>query len=244
MLPIIICEDNSAQRKRVKDSVELFIARENVDLKIDLVTENPFAVLKHLEKNKDYTGIYLLDVDLNEDLNGVNLASKIREKDPLGYIIFITSHSELSYLTFRYKVEALDYIIKDNFEDLDKRLDQCLKLCMKKYYVNTLKEEVLNISFEDRIINIPLNDILFIETSPNPHKIIIHESKKQTEVYGSLKDISEKLNDNFYRCHRAYYLNTKKIANIDKKLRTVTLTNGEVCFVSFRYMGGLLKCLN
>lgn len=243
MLPIIICEDNIAQRERIKSSVELFIVRENADLKINLVSGNPFDVLKHLEKYPEYPGIYLLDVDLNEKINGVTLASKIREKDPLGYIIFITSHSELSYLTFRYKVEALDYIIKDNLEDLDKRLAQCLKLCMKKYYEHTLKGEVLNISHEDRIINIPFNDIFFIETSSNPHKIIIHEKNKQTEFYGSLKEIAKNLNENFYRCHRAYLVNIKKIYSIDKKSRTINFINGEICFISFRYMGGLLKCM-
>lgn len=243
MLPIIICEDNNSQREKIKNSVELFIARENVDLKIDLVTGNPLDVLKHLAENKEYTGIYLLDVDLKSEVNGVNLASKIRIKDPLGYIIFITSHSELSHLTFRYKVEALDYIIKDNFEDLDNRLSLCLKICMKKYYGHTLKEEVLNISHEDRIINIPLKNILFIETSTNPHKIIIHESQKQLEIYGSLKEIEDKLNTDFYRCHRAYFVNIKKIAEINKKDRIIHLVNGECCYISFRYMGGLLKCL-
>ena len=57
--------------------------------------------------------------DLGADINGINLGEEIRQLDPTGYIIFITTHAELSHLTFKYKVEALDYIIKDDFsEDL------------------------------------------------------------------------------------------------------------------------------
>ncbi|WP_241960035.1 PfkB family carbohydrate kinase, partial [Staphylococcus gallinarum] len=41
------------------------------------------------------------------------LASEIRKHDPVGNIIFVTSHSELTYLTFVYKVAAMDFIFKD-----------------------------------------------------------------------------------------------------------------------------------
>lgn len=243
MLPIIICEDSNMQRKKIENLVELFINRKNVDLKIELSSGDPLYILKYLDKNNHYPGIYLLDVNLNTNMNGIKLASKIREKDPLGYIIFITTHSELSFLTFRYKVAALDYILKDDFEDLEKRLEQCLTLCMDRYYNHILKEDVLNANYEDKVINIALKDILFIETSSNPHKIIIHECSRQTEIYGSLKEVSESLNSDFYRCHRSYLVNTTKIDSIDKKERTIKLVNGQDCLVSFRYMAGLLKCL-
>ena len=40
------------------------------------------------------------------DINGIKLGSEIRKYDPIGNIIFVTSHSELTYLTFVYKVSA------------------------------------------------------------------------------------------------------------------------------------------
>lgn len=49
-------------------------------------------------------------------MNGFELAQEIRKFDPRGFIIFITTHAELSYMTFTYKVEALDYIIKDDID--------------------------------------------------------------------------------------------------------------------------------
>ena len=52
------------------------------------------------------TGIYFLDVDLKSDINGIKLGSKIREKDTRGFIIFTTTHLEMSYFAFKYKVEA------------------------------------------------------------------------------------------------------------------------------------------
>lgn len=53
-----------------------------------------------------------LDIQLEADINGIKLASEIRKHDPVGNIIFVTSHSELTYLTFVYKVAAMDFILK------------------------------------------------------------------------------------------------------------------------------------
>ena len=49
-------------------------------------------------------GCYFLDIQLEVDINGIKLGSEIRKYDPIGNIIFVTSHSELTYLTFVYKV--------------------------------------------------------------------------------------------------------------------------------------------
>ena len=54
------------------------------------------------------------------------MAEKIRDIDSLGYIIFITTHSELTYLTFKYRVEAMDFILKDNVNEIDFRINECL----------------------------------------------------------------------------------------------------------------------
>ena len=51
---------------------------------------------------------------IRSDINGIKLGSEIRKYDPIGNIIFVTSHSELTYLTFVYKVSAMDFIFKDD----------------------------------------------------------------------------------------------------------------------------------
>ena len=58
-------------------------------MEIILSTSNPYELLDTIE-NKDYTGIYFLDIDLNSNINGIDLAKKIRCYDPRGFIIFVT----------------------------------------------------------------------------------------------------------------------------------------------------------
>ena len=39
----------------------------------------------------------------------------------------------MSYLTFLYKVEAIDYIVKDNYKNIRRRVYDCLMNINKKY---------------------------------------------------------------------------------------------------------------
>ncbi|MFD3156905.1 LytR/AlgR family response regulator transcription factor [Haloimpatiens sp. FM7330] len=238
MLEVMICEDNKVHRAKLKQLVENTILREKLDLKIAICTENPKEIINYIENN-NRTGIYLLDVDLKNNINGIRLGEKIRELDSFGYIIFTTTHLEMSYLAFKYKVEAMDYVIKDD-DDFKERVNSCILKSYNTYHKGRHKEDYITINTDTRVINIRPSDILFIETTGTPHKIRIHEENRQIELYANLKDIQEKLTSNFYRCHKSYIVNKDKIEEIDKKYKKVIMINGEECYVSFRYMRGLL----
>jgi len=127
VLKIFICEDNKVQREKFENIIENIIIIENYDMDLQLSTEDPFEIINYLKSNNT-SGLYFLDVDLHSDINGIQLAEKIREYDPRGFIVFITTHAEMSYLTFLYKVEAMDYIIKDNYNNIQQRISECKKM--------------------------------------------------------------------------------------------------------------------
>lgn len=235
MLDIVICEDNNVQRSTIERFIKDSIAKNDYSFRIKLSTENPEDVLKNIGSGD----IYFLDVDLNNKINGFKLAEKIRNIDSLGYIIFITTHSELTYLTFKYRVEAMDFILKDNINEIEFRINECLSHIHKR--INEEKSDVktLTLTLDDRILKILLKDIVFIETSTSSHKIIIHESNKKTEIFTTLKEISENLDDRFYRCHRAYIVNKNRIKEINKVDRLIYMDNGAECLASFRLIKGL-----
>lgn len=239
MLQVIICDDNSAYMGKLKQIIENTILREELDLSIALCTADPDEVIKYIEENQG-TGIYFLDVDLKSYINGIRLGEKIRDLDSKGFIIFTTVHMEMSYLAFKYKVEAMDYVIKDD-EDFKQRINSCLMKAYNTYYKENDKKGYISINEDSRIINIKLCDILFIETTGIAHKIRVHEENRQIEFYGNLKDIQKKLTSNFYRCHKSYIVNKDKIQEIDRKNNKIIMVNEEECYVSFRYMKGLLS---
>lgn len=240
MLKVFVCEDNKEQREKFLKIIQDVILIEDYDMELTLATESPDELINYLSENSG-SGLYFLDIDLKASINGIELATKIREYDPRGFIVFITTHAEMSYLTFIYKVEAMDFVIKDNYSNIKERIHQCIADANKKYSskANEL-QKVFTIRVEDRIINIEYNKILFFETSPTRHKVIVHAVDRQIEFYAKMKDIEEILDERFYRCHKSYIVNKDNIKDIDLSNRCIYMVNGQECFISTRMLKGLM----
>ena len=233
MLTVFICEDDPKQCENLVKIVNDYVATKNYDIKIALATGDPTELLGYLEHFPQQGAIYILDVNLQHQINGITLATKIREQDVNGKIIFITTHIELAYLTFQYKVEAMDYIVKDSPEEIAAKLKTCLGIAYKRCQDSSSKQECFQVKVGDEIRNIPLEDIMFFESSHTPHKVVLHTVNSYIEFYGSLSDV-EQANQHFYRCHQSYVVNTKNVSAINKTKREVQMTNGEIAFVAAR----------
>ncbi|MCL1990569.1 MAG: LytTR family DNA-binding domain-containing protein [Defluviitaleaceae bacterium] len=241
MLSIFICEDDIKQRERLKKIVDNYIMIEELDMEVALETENPCDVLDYLDENPKKMGLYFLDVDLQHKINGIALASKIRERDDLGKIVFVTTHSELSYLTFVHKIEALDYIIKDKPEEIQRRVCDCIQIANKRHLNDKNPDKkIYTVKIEDRVLAVPYEEVMFIESSDVPHKLVLHLDNGQLEYYGSLKEVEQAIPD-FYRCHKSVVVNPNNIKEIDKSTKEAEMVNGEYCLISARAMKGLLK---
>lgn len=241
MINIFVCEDDKEQREKFTKAIEDIIMIENFDMKVVLSTKDPNDILEYL-KNNEVSGLYFLDVDLKADINGIKLAELIREYDPRGFIVFVTTHAEMSYLTFIYKVEAMDYIIKDNYNNVKERIHQCIVNANKKYLSKaTDLHKNFTMKVEDRFISIEYNKILFFETSMTIHKVVLHAIDRQLEFYAKMKEIENKLDERFYRCHRSFLVNRDLIKEIDMSNRIIKMVNDEECLVSTRLVKQLIK---
>ncbi|MCI9634035.1 MAG: response regulator transcription factor [Ruminococcus sp.] len=244
MVDIYICEDNQKQLNLFKKYISNTIVIENMDMKIALATSDPHELFRKISAAEN-TGLFFLDIDLKSDINGLELAQRIRRIQPRCFIIFITSHSEMSFLTFQYKVEALDFIIKDTPEHIKSKIHECLLDVEHKYTsMNNAVNRTFVIRQNDRSITIDYADIICFETSSNIHKILLHAKKRVIEFTGQLKEIEEQLDGRFYRCHRSYIINVDHISEVDFTKLVVYMNNGESCPVSVRLKKGLKKIMN
>ena len=221
MLNIFVCEDNAIQRQTIVQTIQNIILMEELDMQLVLDTEDPYVLLERVKASQD-TGIYFLDIDLNSDMNGMKLAQQIRLFDPRGFIIFITAHSELSYMTFQYRVEAMDFVLKDNPAEVKVKIRECLLNAMERYTLQTNKtHKVYTIETGGRKISVDYNDIFFFETSGNIHKVILHAKNRQIEFSGTIKELAATLGDSFVRCHRSFLVNKRNIKEIEAKKRII-----------------------
>ena len=239
MLSIFVCEDHPAQRRAIVQIIQNTILMDELDMQLVLDTEDPYMVLETVRDSRN-TGIYFLDIDLNSSMNGLKLAQQIRLFDPRGFIIFITAHSELSYMTFQYRVEAMDFVLKDNPAEAKVKLRECLLNAMERHTLQTNKtHKVYTLEIGGRKISVDYEDILFFETSSNIHKVILHAKDRQIEFPSTLKELTSVLDSNFVRCHRAFLVNKNNIKEVDTKNRIIHFSNGETCLMSTRMMKGL-----
>lgn len=239
MLNIFVCEDNAIQRRTIVQTIQNIILMEELDMQLVLNAGDPYVLLEKVKTSQN-TGIYFLDIDLHSDMNGMKLAQQIRLFDPRGFIIFITAHSELSFMTFQYRVEAMDFVLKDNPAEAKVKIRECLLNAMERYTLQTNKtHKVYTAQVGGRKISVDYDDIFFFETSGNIHKVILHAKDRQIEFSGTIKELEGILDDSFIRCHRSFLVNRNNIKEADAKNRIIYFTNGESCLMSTRMMKGL-----
>jgi len=242
MLNIIICEDDSYYRQKFENILEDEMVALKLNSKTDLSTNNPTDVINYLNNNIGKSFIYFLDVELKSDINGIELAKIIRKYDSRGYIVFITSHTELSNLTFKYKVQALDYISKFDTNNFKNNISECLLEAYNDYKNNFIQEKgFIEIDLGNRIIKFSYDEILFFETTTIDHKLRLHTKTGHFEFYGKIKDLEVRLPAYFIKTYRSYLVNTNNIKSINKHSNTISMINDETCYASKKFIKGLKK---
>ncbi|MGL4654928.1 MAG: LytR/AlgR family response regulator transcription factor [Sarcina sp.] len=242
MLNIFVCITSEEERNAFTKIVETTVFVENFDMKITKVTGNPYDILEFV-KNKKEPAIYFLNVFFEADINGIQLGAKLREYDELGVIVYITQHIELLYLSYIYKVEALDYIIKNDVKNLEERVKSCLERANRKLSADNIEMKKIKVKQGDIIFSIAIDDIYYFETSEKPHKIILHKNDEKLEFVGNLKSLEISIGENFFRSHKSYLINKSKVKEINTKEKTVLMDNNEVCLVSKRFLNDLIDKL-
>ncbi|GCF93223.1 accessory gene regulator protein A [Enterococcus florum] len=231
MLKVFICEDETPLRETYEDYIENQLVIKELDAHLVLSTGEPKKILDYLLNHPDTTGIYFLDIELNAEMDGLSLAREIRNYDVLGKIIFLTTHDELAPITFQYKVEALDYIIKGELEKVKTSITECLDTIFAQQKVQPEKRKQFIIKNGKHERYIDHQDMLFFQTSTVPHMLYLHTLTGRIQFYGTVKDLIS-IGDNFVRVHKSVVANMDNVRSIDKEKLKLLFVNGQKCAFS------------
>jgi two-component system, LytTR family, response regulator len=162
---------------------------------------------------KEKPDIVLVDIHM-PGINGVEAAKVCKEMIPSLKVIFTTGSDEFAVEAFN--ISAVDYIVKPIekirlFIALEKA-KQSLQFEVKKE-ARTFSKNKLAIKSNHSFLYILIEDILYIEKVGR--KSIIHIENNQFETLESLQEIEERLPEYFYKTHRSYLVNLKKIVKIE-----------------------------
>ena len=245
ILSIYICEDDDRQRQYMEKIITRHADLRKYDIKLVLSTGSPAVLLSHLAAQTVPNTLYFLDIDLQHEMNGIALAKEIREHDLHGKIVFVTTHAELSHVTFRYRIEAMDYIIKDPPEDMEKGVCECVDLAYSRYREAVSEKEYFQVKSTVGIQHIPLDEIMYFEANHAvSHKLILHTYNGRVEFRGTLKDV-ETISPDFFRCNKSYVVNTKNIKRVKRvqKIGEAEMKNGKIVPVGEPKIAALIRII-
>lgn len=245
MLAVYICDDQAELTERFREYIENYILMRDYDLRFVCAATTAQEILDAASVQDSGTiGLYFLDIDLKADIDGLKLAAQIRTLDPSGFIVFITSHGEHIGETFRYHLEAFDYIIKDSPDNLKHRIWNCLDSAYQRFVQITVQgENYLSVKVGNQERFLLLAEILYISTSPLPHQLKILTKHELIQIRGDLNRMLVKLNESFFRNDKSCIVNLNHIQSIDYANKRLLLDNGEEKPLSVRSIGKIRKYL-
>lgn len=235
MTEIYLCDDEPVWVAQMEQAVSDFMVSSDWALSIACSATEPGGLLDCLAQRNTSGGIYLLDIDLKSEMNGMKLGARIREMDPDAVLIFVTTHDELVMDTFRLKLQATDYILKDS-GSLRSQVGETLRIVESHHdrSASRLSSPRIRLTAGGSCHYILRDDIYFVESQTNQHKLLVHLRSEVFTLSMPLKDVAKKLGDDFVFCRRGCLINPLHVDAIHRKSREIVLDNGEMCRCSYR----------
>lgn len=207
---IAVCDDSQADREYIIDMATHWAKKEQHSIHISEFTSAENFLFFYEEK-KDFD-ILLLDIEMGR-MDGVSLAKKLRQENETLQIVFITGYSD--YISEGYEVAALHYLMKPVKEE---KLCSVLDRAVSKIRKN---EQILNLETEGKLLRIPLYQIRYLEVHKN--YVTLH-AKEDYTVKKSLNQLTDSLDEHFYRVGRSAIVNLSYINRVTKT--EIILTGG------------------
>lgn len=213
-----VCDDEEQDIEYIRREVNEIMNKENI--KNEIYSYNSGYELIEDMKNGRKFDLLLLDV-LMPEINGMELASYLRDNEYEDSIVFISVNREMAMRG--YEVSAARYLEKPIDTE---RLREALLYCFK----HKQKSEII-IPVKGGMQRVSEREIIYIETQGRGSKIILENSEIYTKLLISQLE-KELLKQNFVRCHQGFIVNLRYVRNL--KSKTVVLT-GEISLPVSKY---------
>ncbi|MFB9768452.1 LytR/AlgR family response regulator transcription factor [Lactiplantibacillus modestisalitolerans] len=245
MLSTFIVEDDVEQLATLKQTVANHIMINDFDMELTLATSQAQELLSYLADHADVDGLYFLDIEYpGQTLNGLTLATKIRDMDVNAKIVFVSTHAEMAFLTFERRIEPLDFIVKDLGPAAVKaKVETDIRIAYDRYTKQgAVSQAIFSYTKGGQLFNVALNDVLFIETGTSRNKLVLHLTDRLVQYNGKISDEAT-AHPELFRVHKSFLVNPSQLARIDKPNQRGYFDNGEAVDIAVRKMRDLVALI-
>lgn len=231
MFNVSICDDSKYDIDKIKNALGMFSKRKHVELSISEFS-NPEMLMYEIEDGK-IADIFILDVEM-PNMDGFELADKIREHTETSIIIFLTSHDEMA--SMGYKSKALRYVIKLNLErDIEEALDSAIA------EISNVNDKTITLHHYNDYWRIAYKDIICVSRISRQLVITTRLLGEITDNRG-IKEFFDLLEDNrFLFIDRSCFVNIDYISQINGF--SLKLKDGQVLPISRRSLKNVKQTL-
>lgn len=221
-MKILICDDDELNLKINRVMVEDFLEKRNIKnteiitrLKIDLEAEL---------RDFDDVDIALLDIDLQDEINGLHIAKAIKNRNPYIVLVFITSFD--NYAMDAWKLQSFGFLQKPVNPEEFKQIFQKIILQLNGLRI-TKMNRMVNLNNK---ITVKERDIYCVEKISETKDISVSTVKKPYVFRGTIKEMQELLCSSFVRISRNTLINIHYIYRIENGV--IEMSNDKVFQVS------------
>ena len=217
MLNIAVCDDNTAMLQRIQKAIISAMKGQSVEYNVRIFSNGKYLLQQHDTKPFD---ILFLDIEM-PDIDGFEVAKRLRNSFSNSYLIFITTHSELVYSSFDF--QPFNFIRKTDIIPIEKKIDEI----MRKLLVHTKQNDkvVLKDKMSEKS-SVFIRDIIYIETSGHYCKFHILNKERPIKQRGTISEFLDIYKQyNFIRIHRGYIVNLRYLDEMNINMNEAKLRN-------------------
>lgn len=216
---VAVCEDDKTQLEYIQSFVSSFAEKERIPCQVEGYVSAE-QLLFSFDREMPFD-LYILDIQMGE-MNGMDLARKIREQDREASILFLTGLRE--YALEGYEVGAVRYLIKPVKEV------ELYEILQEIYHqIGKMDKDVFLLECGDGIQKIPYENIWYLEAQGHYVKLAFEKEIIQWKAaFSSFQTLLEE--NGFVVAKRGLLVNLRRITRIGKN--SCILDNGEEIPVS------------
>ncbi len=209
-MKVAICDSSHAASEQIRTYIQQLASKKNYNIDIDIFYTGSQLLLKDFNQYN----VIILDVALDDE-NGISIAEKIRLKNKVVTIIFLTALSH--YATAGYKVSAYRFLIKPlDYTSFVQELDELF------YELNNTDNNYIEVTDNGHIYHMDIREIIYIEVMN--HTLKYQLANQTVTTNGSMKTLEKRLHKfNFVRIHNSYMINMDYISCFSRT--TVTMND-------------------
>lgn len=170
MISFVVVEDDTKTQELIKEVLRRTVIKKDKNIKVKYFTKFN-KELKNIIEDNSVRKVYIMDIELETKMSGIEIAKLVRKEDWESEIIFITCHDKMFETVHRDVLKVFNFIEK--FHDMEKRLEENIELIFQRKFDN----KMFKVTNRNVDLQIYYRAITYITRDKEERKIIIHTDK-------------------------------------------------------------------